>query len=77
MPMNQVLAKMPLPQGVSGVLGASQGRYAPYVALAIAMEDGHGDRARQLAAGLELDAAAVIESNIAARTWAERALAAS
>ncbi len=72
-PMDKVLARLHLAEEVRSVLLRSEGPYAPYLALTLALERGLGPQARSWAEklGLEGDMNAL---NQAALSWAESAL---
>ena len=70
MPMSDALAQLTLPEAVSDALLNRQGRYAPYLKLAIACEDSDQDAIRVLAAELGMDAASVNRRHIDALNWA-------
>ncbi|QWT45990.1 EAL and HDOD domain-containing protein [Azospira inquinata] len=72
-PMDKVLARLHLAEEVRSVLLRSEGPYAPYLALTLALERGLGPQARSWAEklGLEGDLNAL---NQAALSWAESAL---
>jgi len=72
MPMSEALAQLTLPEPVTQALLHRQGRYAPYLQLAIACEEGDQDSIRALAAELGMDALMVNQRHIDALAWAMR-----
>jgi EAL and modified HD-GYP domain-containing signal transduction protein len=70
MPMSEALAQLTLPDAVSDALLNRQGRYAPYLKLAIACEESDQDTIRTLAAELGMDAVSVNQRHIDALNWA-------
>ena len=74
MPMERAIEKMALPKAVRQVLIESDGPYARFVLLALAMEKGRTEQMAMLAAQLGIRADILEESRIAAHTWAEQAL---
>lgn len=71
MPMAQVLEKIQLPESISAALLSREGIYAPFLQLSEACEDANGARIEALAELLQLDAAKVNQSHIAALAWVE------
>ena len=70
MPMTDALAQLTLPDAVSDALLNRQGRYAPYLKLAIACEESDQDAIGALAAELGMDAVTVNRRHIDALNWA-------
>ena len=70
MPMSEALAQLTLPEVVSDALLNRQGRYAPYLKLAIACEESDQDAIRTLAAELGMDAVGVNQRHMDALSWA-------
>ncbi|HLO64645.1 MAG TPA: HDOD domain-containing protein [Azonexus sp.] len=75
-PINKIIAGMNLPESVTSVLVNSDGPYARYLALAIAIERGRMEHAARLAGQLELDAPSIEAASYEAQRWTEQALAA-
>jgi EAL and modified HD-GYP domain-containing signal transduction protein len=71
MPMAQVLEKIQLPETVSSALLSREGIYAPFLQLSEACEDVNAVRIAELAELLQLDAAHVNQSHMAALAWVE------
>ena len=70
MPMADALAQLSLPEPVTQALLHRQGKYAPYLSLAIACEESDQDTIRKLAAECDMDAVMVNQRHIDALTWA-------
>ena len=70
MPMQDAFAQLNLPAPVAEALLKREGKYAPYLQLAIACEDSDQDRIKTLAAQCGLDAIQVNQHHIDALTWA-------
>lgn len=68
-PMADALAQLSLPEPVSEALLRREGKYAPYIKLAIACEESDQDTIRALAAELGMDALMVNQRHIDALTW--------
>ncbi len=69
MPMQDALAQLSLPEAVSEALLRREGRYAPYLKLAIACEESDQAGIRALAAECGMDAAQVNQHHIDALVW--------
>jgi EAL and modified HD-GYP domain-containing signal transduction protein len=69
MPMQDALAQLSLPEAVADALLRREGKYAPYLKLAIACEESDQDAIRALAAGCGLDAVMVNQRHIDALIW--------
>lgn len=74
MPMSKVLEMINLTEEVRAVLLHSEGAYARYLQLALALERGREAQAGELAAHLGLDGAALASCSQQALVWAEEAL---
>lgn len=70
MPLSEVAARLHLPEEVTQALVHRQGRYAPYLELALAFENDDGQRAAQLCAALQLDMNEASRAHLAAIEWA-------
>jgi c-di-GMP phosphodiesterase len=70
MPMNDALAHLTLPDAVSEALQRHEGKYAPYLKLAIACEESDQDTIQSLASECGMDAATVNQQHINSLTWA-------
>ncbi len=70
MPMRDALAQLSLPEAVSDALLLRQGKYAPYLKLAVACEESDQDAIRALAAECGMDAVMVNQRHIDALVWA-------
>lgn len=70
MPMEDALAQLTLPEAMRQALLKRQGKYAPYLRLAIACEESDQDTIRALAAECGLDAIQVNQRHVEALTWA-------
>lgn len=69
MPMRDALAQLSLPEAVSDALLRREGKYAPYLKLAIACEESDQETIRALAAECGMDAVLVNQHHIDALTW--------
>jgi EAL and modified HD-GYP domain-containing signal transduction protein len=69
MPMHDALAQLTLPEAMSDALLRREGKYAPYLKLAIACEESDQDTIRALAAECGMDAVLVNQRHIEALTW--------
>lgn len=69
MPMPDVLAQLSLPEALSEALLHREGKYAPYLKLAIACEEKNQDAIRALAEMCGMDAAMVNDHHIDALIW--------
>jgi len=69
MPMQDVLAQLSLPDAVSEALLRREGKYAPYLKLAIASEESDQDTIRALAAECNMDAVTVNQRHLEALIW--------
>lgn len=70
MSMEDALAQLTLPEAMSQALLKREGKYAPYLRLAIACEESDQDTIRTLAAECGLDAIQVNQRHVEALTWA-------
>jgi c-di-GMP phosphodiesterase len=70
LPMADILQKMRLPAAVASVLLRSEGPYARYLMLAMAMERCRIDQAVTLAGALEIDPVALLNGYSQAMAWA-------
>ncbi len=70
MSMADALAQLTLPEAMSQALLAREGRYAPYLRLAIACEESDQDTIKTLAAASGFDAVQVNQRHLEALTWA-------
>jgi EAL and modified HD-GYP domain-containing signal transduction protein len=70
MPMQEALAQLSLPAAVAEALLHRQGKYAPYLKLAIACEESDQATIKSLADELGMDAFIVNQRHIEALTWA-------
>jgi EAL and modified HD-GYP domain-containing signal transduction protein len=68
--MADALAQLTLPEAVSQALLRREGKYAPYLLLAIACEESDQDTIHALAAGCGHDALRVNQIHLEALTWA-------
>ena len=73
-PLEQILDRLNVVEQVASVLLRSEGPYAPYLLLALAVEHGQTRQAAELSNTLGLDATELQDSQIAAINWAEEAL---
>ncbi|MEW5944329.1 MAG: HDOD domain-containing protein [Pseudomonadota bacterium] len=73
MPMADALAQLNLPEAVVGALASGEGRYAPYLELAIACEEFDQEKIAVLAAACRLDVNRVNACHIEALIWAQEA----
>ncbi len=69
-PLEDVAARLHLPQEVSDALLTRSGRYAPYLELTLAFETDNLARARQLCAELDIDLSSASQAHLAAIEWA-------
>ena len=69
MPMQEALAQLSLPEAVSDALLRHEGKYAPYLKLAIASEDSDQDTIRTLAAECGMEAVTVNQRHLEALIW--------
>lgn len=74
--IDRVIAGMKLPDSVTSVLVHSDGPYARYLALAIAVERGRMEQVARIADQLELDAPSIEAASYEAQHWTEQALTA-
>lgn len=70
LPLSELAARLHLPEEVTQALVYRQGRYAPYLELALAFENDDGQRAAQLCAALQLDMSEASRAHLAAIEWA-------
>jgi EAL and modified HD-GYP domain-containing signal transduction protein len=70
MPMQEALAQLSLPAAVTEALLHREGKYAPYLKLAIACEESDQATIKALADELGMDAFMVNQRHIEALTWA-------
>lgn len=70
LPLSELAARLHLPEEVTQALVHRQGRYAPYLELALAFENDDGQRAAQLCAALQLDMSEASRAHLAAIEWA-------
>lgn len=77
MPVDKVIKGMNLPESVTNVLVNSDGPYARYLTLAIAVERGRMEHVARLADQLGLDAQSVEAASCEAQRWTEQALTAA
>ncbi len=70
LPMEQALSRIQLPDDVVKALLQRQGKYAPYLELALAFESNQMDQAERLCAELDIDLSAASQAHIAAIEWA-------
>lgn len=70
MSMEDALAQLTLPEAMSQALLHRQGKYAPYLRLAIACEESDQETIKSLAAECGLDAIQVNQRHVDALTWA-------
>lgn len=75
--MEKVLEKIHLPDAVAEALAHSEGPYATYLTLALAMEKGRSELAGKMAQRLGLSLQDVADDSAAALEWAEAALKAN
>lgn len=71
MPMEDVLDKLQLPEAINDALTNRDGIYGPFLKLTEACEDDDSEEILALAESLQLDAAKVNQSHIAALAWTE------
>jgi c-di-GMP phosphodiesterase len=71
MPMDAVLDKLQLSESITEALATREGIYGPFLKLTEACEDADSDAILALAESLQLDAAKVNQSHIAALAWTE------
>jgi c-di-GMP phosphodiesterase len=71
MPMEDVLDKLQLPEAINDALTNRDGIYGPFLKLTEACEDDDSAEILALAESLQLDAAKVNQSHIAALAWTE------
>lgn len=76
MPVDKVIAGMNLPESVTKVLVNSDGPYARYLTLAIAVERGRMEHVAKVADLLGVDARSVEAASYEAQRWTEQALSA-
>jgi c-di-GMP phosphodiesterase len=69
MTMQDALAQLSLPEDVADALLRQEGKYAPYLKLAIACEEDDQDRIRALAIDCDIDATLVNQRHIDALVW--------
>jgi EAL and modified HD-GYP domain-containing signal transduction protein len=69
-PMNDALAHLSLPEAVSDALRRREGKYAPYLKLAIACEESDQETIQSLAGECGMDAVAVNQHHIESLAWA-------
>jgi len=69
MPMSEALAQLSLPEPVTEALLRGEGKYAPYLKLAIACEESDQDAVRRLAEACGMDATMVNQRHISALIW--------
>jgi len=69
MSMQDALAQLSLPDAVSDALLRREGKYAPYLKLAIACEESDQDTIRALAAECNMDAVTVNQRHLEALIW--------
>jgi EAL and modified HD-GYP domain-containing signal transduction protein len=74
MPLAKVLELINLADDVNTVLLRSEGPYARYLQLALAVERGRAEQAADLALGLGIDPASLTPTSLMALAWAEEAL---
>jgi EAL and modified HD-GYP domain-containing signal transduction protein len=70
LPIEQVNTKLNLPEEVTAALVAREGRYAPYLELALAFESNNLARAERLCANLGIDLSMASQMHLAAIEWA-------
>lgn len=73
-PMNRILAKMQLAPAVADALLRSEGIYAPYLGLALALEKGRTAQAARQAQDLGIDPEILESTSEGAFAWAQEAL---
>ncbi len=71
MPMDAVLEKLQLPESITDALNNREGIYGPFLKLTEACEGANSSEILTLAESLQLDAAKVNQSHIAALAWTE------
>lgn len=69
-PLQEVAGKLHLPEEVSQALLAREGKYAPYLELALAFESNNLPAAERLCARLGIDLSSASQSHLAAIEWA-------
>jgi EAL and modified HD-GYP domain-containing signal transduction protein len=70
LPMEQALTRINLPEDVVKALAHQQGKYAPYLELALAFESNQLGQAERLCTELDIDLTAASQAHIAAIEWA-------
>ena len=69
-PMEQALKRINLPQEITSALLTHEGKYAPYLELALAFESNHWTKAVRLCAQLNIELGAATRAHLAAIEWA-------
>jgi EAL and modified HD-GYP domain-containing signal transduction protein len=69
-PMEQVLKRINLPDEIAQALLNREGKYAPYLDLALAFESNQWTQAARLCRQLDIDLAAASRAHLAAIEWA-------
>ena len=74
MPMERLLAHMNLSQEIQDVLLRSEGKYGPYLRMALVIERGDSDRAMAMAAAIGIDPEDIGPVQAAAFAWTQESL---
>jgi EAL and modified HD-GYP domain-containing signal transduction protein len=70
LPLKDVTGKLSLPEDVRQALLAREGKYAPFLELALAFEQNNLARAERLCASLDIDISSASQAHISAIEWA-------